>query len=317
MIASVESRRLFALGGAHIDRRGQTFAAFVPGASNPGHMREDIGGGAFNAVRTAVQRGICAALLSVHGGDAAGRRVAEAIVDAGIEDLSAVFLDRATPSYTAIVDKGGEVVAALADMDLYEVGFPRQVIRRKVRDAIASSDAILCDANLPARALVRVAALSSGRPLHAVAISPAKVVRLRPVLAKLATLFMNRREAVALAGLSADPGTAELVNALRGTGLQRGAISDGGRPLVAFTPREIVTITPPVPDRIADVTGAGDALAGAAIAALMRGRNFTDALREGMAASYLVLMSADAATEIAAPAFDHALTLVPEPVALT
>ena len=46
---------------------------------------------------------------------------------AGIADLSAVFLDRATPSYTALLDREGDVIAALADMALYELAFPKQM----------------------------------------------------------------------------------------------------------------------------------------------------------------------------------------------
>src|SRR3954469_4442092 len=148
--------RLLAIGGAHIDRRGQVTGPFTPGASNPGRMREDVGGGAFNALRNAVQRDIGCSLMSVRGADSAGDNVARAIHDAKIRDLSAVFLDRATASYTALIDRDGEVLAGLADMELYEIVFAKQLRRSKARDEIAEADAILCDANLPAAALDRL-----------------------------------------------------------------------------------------------------------------------------------------------------------------
>ena len=69
------------------------------------------------------------------------------------------------------------MVAGLADMELYEIVFAKQLRRSKARDEIADADAILCDANLPAAALERLAALADGKPLFAIAISPAKVVR--------------------------------------------------------------------------------------------------------------------------------------------
>ena len=59
--------RLLAVGGAHVDRRGRMTGTFVPGASIPGTMREDVGGGAFNALRTAVQLGAKGAMLSMRG----------------------------------------------------------------------------------------------------------------------------------------------------------------------------------------------------------------------------------------------------------
>ncbi|TIR65476.1 MAG: carbohydrate kinase, partial [Mesorhizobium sp.] len=48
------SPNILALGGAHIDRRGQVSGPYVPAASNPGIMREDVGGGVFNALRSIV-----------------------------------------------------------------------------------------------------------------------------------------------------------------------------------------------------------------------------------------------------------------------
>src|SRR6185369_524873 len=117
--------RLLGVGGAHIDRRGQMSGQFVPGASIPGTMAEDVGGGVFNALRNAVQRGIEASLMSVRGADAAGENVARAIGEARIRDLSVVFLDRASPSYTALIDREGEVIAGLADMALYDLAFAR------------------------------------------------------------------------------------------------------------------------------------------------------------------------------------------------
>jgi sugar/nucleoside kinase (ribokinase family) len=134
---------LFAVGGAHMDRRGRVAGPHVPEASNPGTMREDVGGGAFNAARAAAQRGVSVSFMSLRGGDAAGQRVAEAIEEAGIEDCSAVFLDRTTPSYTAILTREGDLVTGLADMGLYDIGFARQLRRRRVRDAVAAADAIL------------------------------------------------------------------------------------------------------------------------------------------------------------------------------
>ncbi|TIW54703.1 MAG: carbohydrate kinase, partial [Mesorhizobium sp.] len=140
---------ILALGGAHIDRRGQVSGTYVPAASNPGMMREDVGGVVFNALRSVVKRGVSASLISVRGGDAAADTVASAIDNAGITDLSVVFLDRTTPSYTALIDAEGELIVGLADMALYDLAFPKQIRRSKVREAIAAADAILCDANLP------------------------------------------------------------------------------------------------------------------------------------------------------------------------
>jgi pseudouridine kinase len=304
------SPRILALGGAHIDRRGQVSGTYVPAASNPGIMLEDVGGGVFNALRSAVKRGVTASLMSVRGGDAAAETVSSAIAEAGIEDLSAVFLDRTTPSYTALIDREGELIVGFADMDLYDLAFPRQIRRAKVREAIAEADAVLCDANLPTAALERLVMQTGGRPVFAIAISPAKVVRLAPLLADLALLFMNRREAAALVG--ADLSGHKLVAGLRRLGLRAGVVTAGSAPVLGFDESGVFEIDPPAPRKVADVTGAGDALTGATVAALLRGLPLRAALREGVAAAVLAIESAEAVPSFTPASFTQGLALVPK-----
>jgi sugar/nucleoside kinase (ribokinase family) len=308
--------RIFAVGGAHLDRRGQSSVPFVPGASNPGIMREEPGGGVFNALRLVVQRGIDAEIMSARGGDRIGEMIGAAIESSGIVDGSVVFMDRATPSYTAILDEYGDVVAAIADMQLYELALPRQLRRRKVRDCIAIADAVFCDANLPSDALQRIAALAGERPLFALAISPAKVPRLRPVFGNLTCLFMNRREALALTSLGPDAALRDLYDALRADGLHSAVISNGSGAALAFAGDMVFTITPPEVNDIADVTGAGDALAGGAIAALVRGAALDQAFREGLAASMLALKTPSASPHFSRQEFDRALAQIPAAAAL-
>lgn len=308
----VKSLEILAVGGAHIDRRGQVSGPYVPAASNPGTMREDVGGGVFNALRSIVRRGVSASLLSVRGGDAAADTVSRAITEAGIADLSAVFLDRTTPSYTALLDRDGELIVGFADMALYDLAFPKQIRRSKVREVIGSADAVLCDANLPSPALERLVGLAAGKPVFAIAISPAKVVRLIPVLGALALLFMNRREATVLAGVNANAAAPDIVDGLRCTGLRRGVVTAGDGPVLGFDETGVFSILPPTPRKVADVTGAGDALAGATVAALLRGLPLREALREGVAAATLAIESADAVPAFTAASFAEALALVPD-----
>lgn len=308
----VKSPKLLAVGGAHIDRRGQVSGAYVAAASNPGTMREDVGGGVFNALRGAVRRGVAASLLSVRGGDAAADAVSGAIAEAGIADLSAVFLDRTTPSYTALIDRDGELIVGFADMALYDLAFPKQIRRSKVREVIAAVDAILCDANLPSAALERLVLLAAGKPVFAIAISPAKIVRLKPVLGSLAVLFMNRHEALVLTGLDDTASGHDIVAGLSRAGLGSGVVTAGGGAVLGFDQGGSFSITPPAPRKVVDVTGAGDALAGTTVAALLRGMPLREALREGVAAATLAIESATAVPDFTPAGFAEALALVPD-----
>lgn len=301
---------LFAAGAAHLDRRGRVHGSYVPGASNPGTMREEVGGGAFNALRNAVRHGVAASMMSLRGGDLAGEAVARAIAEAGIADCSAVFLDRTTPSYTALLDEHGELIAGFADMDLYEAGFARQMRRRAIRERVVQADAILCDANMPADAIALLAGLAAGRPVHAIAISPAKAPRLRPSLGRITCLFMNLREARVLAGDGASLTAAEAAAALRAQGLASGVVTDGGGALTGFDADGVFALDPPQAATVADVTGAGDAIAGTTIAGLADGMALRDAVRRGIAAARLTVESPNVVADYDDAAFDAALALV-------
>lgn len=305
---------LLAVGGAHVDRRGMTTGPYVAGVSNPGTMREEIGGGAFNALSMAARQGVSGAMFSLRGGDAAGAAVSEAIADAGLADLSAVFLDRATPSYTALLEADGNLVAGLADMGLYELAFEKQMRRRALRDALDGADAVLADANLPEAALARLTAEAGRRrrPVYAIAVSPAKVVRMAGLLGSFACLFMNGREAAAL-GVPHDAGPKEAAAVLRAAGLAAGVVTHGGGQAVAFSGGDVFTLAPPPVRDIVDVTGAGDALAGAAVAALMQGAGFAEAVRNGLAAAALVVASPSARPAVTREEIAAVLPLVGEP----
>ncbi len=304
---------LLAIGGAHIDRRGQIAGEHVPGASNPGVMREETGGGAFNAAAAARQMGLRVLFLSARGGDAQGEAVARAIEAAGLEDLSSTFLDRRTATYTAILDRSGDVVTALADMSIYETAMPRQISRRATRDAIDASDAILADANMPAESIRRLLALAEGKPVFMIAISPAKAVRLRGLLGGLHCLFMNAREAKALAGLGPedDRSAAQILARMAEEGLKRAAVTDGPNSVLLLEEAAVSTLTPPAVRQIADVTGAGDALAGVTCAMMMLGEGFESSVRAGIAAAVTGIENRSAIASLRrSPRFSELLKLM-------
>lgn len=308
----LKNLQLLVSGGAHLDRRGRFTSAYSPGCSNPGRIYEEIGGAAFNAARAARRRGIAVRLVSVRGGDAAGEQVAVVIQIAGIEDLSGIFLDRSTPSYTAFLDADGDLIIGLADMNLYERGFLRQIRRRKIRDLAKQANAILVDANMPADAIEKLSQFASGKPFYVIGVSPAKVTRLRSVLRHISCLFMNRQEACSLAGLPLNTPSFDAARKLVSMKLKAAVITSGGAPTLFFDQASLFEIAPPVVSHIEDVTGAGDALAGTAIAGLMNGLSLGDALREGLAAAMLAIRSTKAAPDLDHAAFQAALAQIPQ-----
>lgn len=302
--------KLLSIGGALIDRRGRSDRQFAPGVSNPGSMREEVGGAAFNSARMAALCGVDVTMMTARGGDIAGQAVADAIQRAGLQDLSSVHLDRSTPSYTAILSEGGELQAAIADMGLYDMAFAKLARRSTTRQAVEASDAVLTDANLPETAIRTLLDICRPIPVYANAISPAKAVRLKSTVSQLECLFMNANEAAAIAGKQT--GDAKLIAALRALGAEKCCITRGSKTILFFDEADAWTLQPPKV-KIADVTGAGDALAGATIAALMCGDPLPRAVRQGAAAAALTAGSHQVSPEISDDIFSEMLKTVAEP----
>lgn len=300
-------------GGAHIDRRGRISGATAPGASNPGSWFEEAGGGGFNAARNLARLGLEVRMISPRGGDAAGETVAQAAAAAGVIDSPFIFLDRKTPSYTAILENDGNLVIALADMDLYRLFSPRRLQQRAMREVVSLSDLIVTDANLPEETLASLIerAAQQSKPVAAIAISPAKVVRLANSLAGISFLFMNEAEARALTGRDVTEAS-EWPALLRAIGLSGGVITRGGKPAIAFRLGEAVTVTPPALDTLGDVTGAGDALAAGFLAAYLGGEPLDICLRSGVAAAGITVRSPLAVSEkMSREMLREAIRLVP------
>ena len=289
---------LLIIGGAHVDRLARLKGPHIAQTSNPVDVTEGVGGGSFNAARAAKRIGLNISMLSARGGDAAGVLVEDAIAAAGIADLSSVHLDRATPSYTAILQPDGELVTAIADMGLYETGISRSFKRAPVQKAAALADAILCDANLTAIGLLGVfTEVAHGKPVYALAVSATKIERLSRLLPYIACLFMNRFEAAALTGLPEDASMTDFGDALLGKKLFRAVITAGAEPAM-FIDGDTITMLKPPPIKVVDVTGAGDCLAGTMVAALLKGFGFIEAAKLGLAAASLTASRQGASPEI-------------------
>lgn len=275
------------VSGAHIDITGRLHVAANPGVSNPGHMEIQPGGAGLNMASTAAMLGLKTLLASPIGDDAHGMRLRAVLREREINDALAIIPEAATGTYTAIVEPDGQMVIGLADLAIYEC-INAQWFFHHCGAALKATDLWCLSTNLSSETIGEIAAKRNGRMLACVTISPAKSVRLRPVLGQTDLLFTNRREAQALTGLQ-QAEAPELVAVLRKAGVKSGTLSAGGDQLHYWHEEETGALQPPSPEAIADVNGAGDALAGTMLAGLSRGMTFGQCVRLAIAAAQMTL----------------------------
>ena len=275
--------------GAHFDVTGRLAGPAIAGVSNPGRMERHPGGASLNAASIAAALGLPCSLSSPIGEDADGPALRNVVATRGIGDALFELPDVVTGTYTAIMQNDGDMVIGLADLGIYEQAGAHAYLEAG-DGASLKTRAWFLPANLTEQALAELCSAAGDRFLAMASISPAKSVRLKGMLGNCDLLFTNRGEAAAITGL-ADAGTEELAQALAELGVNAGTISDGAKPLVWWAGSNGGTLQGETVGTLADVNGAGDALAGATLAALAKGKALHAAVRLGMAAARLVLKS--------------------------
>lgn len=268
--------RLLGFGGAHVERHYQFDASFEIGAVQDGVVTCTVAGTAFQAMRVAATLDLSAALLSLRGGDGDGNAVAEAIDEAGIQDLSVTFLTRSSASRMALFDSTGRLVSAMLDDALYKRRFNSQVMRRGTRDAIAASAVLFVDECLGDAALARLVRHAGTKPIFAAAGSLAGVKGFSSQLHALKCFFFPCPQ-----GMEAP----DCVARLRAAGLESAVMADTAQ-IVAYDDSSAFAISLPALDN-RSLRFEVPAIAGAATAALVAGASFADAVRQGLAAAIL------------------------------
>lgn len=308
---------LIGIGGAHIDRIGRTSGPHLARTSNPGTLSESTGGGVFNALRVAALRQAGSiAIVSARGEDSAGLQIEQAIQAAGITDMSCVSQSSSTATYTAILDQNGELITALADMAIYGDTLPVHLSQLPVSAAMADAKAVLIDANISQQEVKTVCDAATGK-VFSIAISASKAARLIMSAQAIDVVFMNHHEARHLSGQRDIHLAAQ--HCVETIGFRKAVITQGAHPVLIAQKDELWSVE--VPDvataSVVDVTGAGDALCGGTIAALLRDPDLPlpHAVGEGIACSKLTLgVAGPHCPAIATPAFDEALAATPTPI---
>jgi len=283
------------IGGANMDFKCQAKAPMVLRTSNPGRMAATVGGVGCNIACNLARLGVPAALFTVVGQDEFGERILREARAGGVDVSMTLMSARPTGTYVALLDRDGDLTAAISAMDAIEELTPQRLAARGA--ALAQARMAVADCNLEEAALIRLAEICAVAkvPLAIDAVSARKAERLRPVLrARLPIhlLALNRDEAAILVGgkVRSDADLRHAAGFLHRMNVRHALIGLSDRGTYASSAGgEAGTRVPPFPATLSDVTGGGDAALAGAICGLLDQQPLAEAARWGQAAAALTV----------------------------
>lgn len=257
---SSDANPILVIGGANVDLSGRSSAAFIAADSNPGEILQSAGGVARNIAENLSRLGRKVSLISIIGDDAKGRFLAQHSRAVGI-DCSHLIThpSGSTSCYLSLQNEQGQLIGAIADMDLIDQLTPA-LLQSKLA-ALKSAAVLVVEANLPAATLAWLAQQKLPAQLVADAVSATKAPRLAPLLPALDLLKLNRAEALALLNKSANTACSdrELIDSLLELGVRTILLSMGEQGVLWASEAQIYRRAAPKVSLVGD-NGAGDAL---------------------------------------------------------
>jgi pseudouridine kinase len=287
------AKPVLVIGASGLDVVGRLQKGLQMATSNPARIRTSFGGVARNVAENLARLGQPVRLLSVIGKDRLGEEALAHTRQAGV-DVSAVHQTDKFPTgfYMAVLARNGQRQFAFDDMRILAELTESYLVYNA--DLFESAGLVFLDANLPKTALEAAFQLAHKYhvPVCADPTSATLAPNLLPYLHQIKLIAPNSTEAGILTGKPFDAADREsaleaarhLVN--RGVEMVLVTLAEFG---LCYATSETNGHIPAIRTKIADPTGAGDALTAAVIFALLNDIDLDDAVRLGVAAASLTL----------------------------
>lgn len=290
-----ESKEIVCIGGANLDRKFYLKDQAQSGTSNPVKSVRSVGGVARNIAENLGRLRMEVTLITACGSDSDW---------AFIEESSSLYMNlekaakipgMSTGSYTAVLDPNGELVIALADMEVYELLTPGLLLKQEL--LLSRAKCIIADLNCPKETLQFLCHFSKKheRPLVLIPVSSPKMKHLPDDLNGITWLITNRDESENYFKSKITNRT-EWCQALEkwlSLGILNAIITDGKNGAMVGNKTEGIFHIPSIETmEIVDVTGAGDAFSAAVIYSWLEGNNLRDIAKAGTVNAVKTLRSA-------------------------
>ncbi|WAA13120.1 carbohydrate kinase [Fervidibacillus halotolerans] len=288
-----EDGKIVCLGGANVDKKMVIQGKMQMYTSNPVKSYKTAGGVARNVAENLGRLGVNVSLITAFGDDSEGKWLLEESERWMDITPSWTVPNASTGNYTAVLSNEGEMILALADMDIYDqVDFSFIDSRWNF---IGSSSYVFLDTNFPKETIEKTIERCNQENIRLCVnlVSAPKAKKLPDELHGITLLIANRDEVEAITGFNLEIQLEEAVSQLLKRGVEQMIITFGKEGVRYFSQSEGSGHLPAPNVDVKDVTGAGDSLASGVLYALNKQKDLKTACRYGLASSYITLQSND------------------------
>lgn len=294
----LSKKQVICIGGAIIDKKA-ICDVIIPRTSNSVRFKQAHGGVARNVAENLARLQIPTSLLTFTGHDPDGKKILDYCTELGINTtFSEIIPNQNTGTYTAILDRKGELQFAFVDLEIFNV-ISWQLIERHWQN-LNHSAYIFAETNLPVDSLKQLIlrAQEDQIPVIIDPVSVEKAMKLPENLEGIYLLLPNRDEAetIARTNIGKDSDCRILAEKMHERGLKNVIITLGQQGIYYSDGKRDGFISP-YRTTVRDVTGAGDALIAGTIYGLIKGNNLIESLHYGLRASAITLNSEKTVSE--------------------
>ncbi|WP_144511818.1 PfkB family carbohydrate kinase [Bacillus sp. FJAT-22090] len=306
-----ENKEIICIGGANVDRKYIVKNKLQMGTSNPTTSLQSIGGVARNIAENLGRLGHSVRLLSVVGNDMEYESI-EKVSSPWMNLFSVEKLSNySTGTYSAILDTHGEMLFALANMDIYDQ-FSVEYLK-KHEAHLANAQLLIIDMNCPKDVIEYIQTVSIGHkiPLAIIPVSSPKMNRMPESLDGIDWLITNKDEAETYfkMNIEDDASWKKAAQLFVEEGIKQVVVTGGSKGVVFAGQNLDATIIPAIHVAdIVDVTGAGDAFVSGTLHAWLEASEINQAVITGMINASKTLQSAETVrTELTKIGLDNEL----------
>lgn len=281
------------LGVSICDIIGFAGGSFKACDSNPGKIKVSFGGVCRNIAENMARIGVNTKLISVIGDDPSGHEMLEYAKEVHLDMTETMVVKgESTPTYLAVLDDTGEMVAAIVDMKVMDYMTTEFVDSKK--DIINASEYMVIGADNPEIIEHLTEHYSNATKLMLDPVSASKVCKIKHLIPYFHTIKPNRHEAEILCGfeIRTKEDVRKAGDYFRDLGVQNVFISLDADGIYYHNGKE-EGIVKANNVEVVNVTGAGDALLAGISHGYMNNLHIEDTVKLGVAMSTLTIAHVD------------------------